>query len=77
MYIQHISYPVPAGNRLCHCNDQIGKLYQLRQDLRHIIDKSYYLSLCQVANIYPNCSRIDQSDDTAVYDNISKRIHKT
>ena len=73
--LKYSSYAVCAGKCLGNGDDQVGKLHQLNEDLRHIIDDSDHFTLGQITHIYLNRSNVDQCYSGTVYHHISYRIH--
>lgn len=77
MHFQHALHTVAAGDRFCHRDNQIRQLDKLYQNLGHIIDKRYDLSLGQDAGIYTDRAGIQQRNDRNVDDHISNGVHQT
>ena len=63
LHFQHALHTVAAGDRFCHRDNQIRQLDKLYQNLGHVIDKRYDLSLGQDAGIYADCAGIQQCND--------------
>ena len=77
LHFQHALHTVAAGDRFCHRDNQIRQLDKLYQNLGHVIDKRYDLSLGQDAGIYTDRAGIQQRNDRNVDDHISNGVHQT
>ena len=68
--------PAEACHGFVQRDNQIGKLDQLHQDLRHIIIEGNQLSLRQDTGGNVEGAATDQKNDGKVDDDVSKRIHQ-
>lgn len=65
-----------AGGGFCDVQDQIGKLDQLDQDLRHIVIKRDQLALRDRALVHADAAHAQDCDDSQIDDDIGQRIEQ-
>ena len=69
--------PVSTGYCFGYGDNQVCQFYQLYQNLIHVVHQCNHLALCQNTCIYPDSSRVEKYNDSAIYNNVGYRIHKT
>ena len=68
--------PVAAGHRFGHGNDEVGKLDQLYQNLRHIVIQRHNLSLGQRTRMHPEGAGMQERHYRQIQDHIRHRIEQ-
>ena len=72
--LKHTLDTVGTGPSLRDCYNQIGQLHQLHQNLGHIVDQRYYLSLGDRPLIHPDRTGIKEYDRSHIDNDIGDRI---
>ena len=75
--VQHLLHPSQACQRPADADNQIGQLYQLHQDLIHIIDQRHNSSGQQNTALHLPGARIQDGDHSQVHRHIGERIHQS
>ena len=74
--VQHLRNAARAGGGFCDVQDQIGKLDQLDQDLRHIVIKRDQLALRDRALVHADAAHAQNRDNGQIDDHIRQRIEQ-
>ena len=75
-FLQNGCNAIAAGGCFCQCNDEICKLQQLNQNLRHPVIERQHRTLCQQSGFDTQRADIDQRNDCTVQNDVSDGIHQ-
>ena len=65
-----------AGRRFGDGDDEIGKLDEFHEDLRHQVVKGQNFSLRQMPEIDADAAHVNERDDGGVEDDVGERVHQ-
>ena len=74
--IQHLRNAARTGHGFCDVQNQIGKLDEFNQNLRHVVIKRDQLALRDHALVYPDAAHAQNRNDSQIDDHIRQRIEK-